>query len=82
MRKRSLEVTFLAAILVLPLVTGCARSKKLEETNREQGRVIADLNQQVAGLQEELARAKEGCANKPKAQSAAVGGQQKQPWEK
>ena len=60
------------AVLVSLLAIGCSRNKKFEESNREQARVIADLNQQVAGLQEELARLKSG-----RAPAAVAGSQQK-----
>ena len=38
--------------------TGCARHKDLESLNREQARVIADLNREVGSLQDELERMK------------------------
>ena len=62
MKKASSVATFsLLAVLVL---VGCGRTKELEKQNRDQARAIADLNQQVAGLQGELAGMKshEGAA--------------------
>ena len=40
-------------------LTGCSRTKDYDQLSWEQGRVIADLTQQVAHLQEELDRTKE-----------------------
>lgn len=45
-------------IFVILAFTGCARHKDLESLNREQARVIADLNREVGSLQDELERMK------------------------
>ena len=41
---------------VLFLSTGCSRNKELEQLNKEQARVISDMQQEVARLKEELNR--------------------------
>lgn len=48
--------------LSLLVLAGCSRSKKLEEQNAQQGRVIADLNAQVAELKDEMDEMKSGRA--------------------
>ena len=54
-KSRAIYLVILASILVM----GCShKNKDLESLNREQARVIADLNQQVSGLQQELDRTK------------------------
>lgn len=57
MEKKSL-VLFSLFFFGLSL-TGCSRGKDYDPLNREQGRVIADLNREVVRLQEELDRTKE-----------------------
>lgn len=50
-KSRAICLVVLASILVI----GCSRKNKdLESLNREQARVIADLSQQVAGMQQQL----------------------------
>lgn len=56
-KSRAIYLVVLASILVM----GCShKNKDLESLNREQARVIADLSQQVTGLQQELDRTKSG----------------------
>lgn len=50
---------FLLSIFLGFSLGGCGRSKDYERLNREQGRVIADLNRDLAHLQGELDRTKE-----------------------
>lgn len=50
---------FLLSIFLGFSLGGCSRSKDYERLNREQGRVIADLNRDLARLQGELDRTKE-----------------------
>ncbi|GEM_PF-2872115 len=57
MMRRSSSVATFSLLAVLVLV-GCGRTKELEKQNRDQARAIADLNQQVAGLQGELSEMK------------------------
>ena len=59
MNRRTEKLVCLSLLSVLVLV-GCSRNKELEQQNREQARVIADLNQQVAGLQDEMSKSKSG----------------------
>lgn len=51
---RVVSLSLLAALVL----AGCSRGKELEQQNREQARVIADLNQQVSNLQNELSQMK------------------------
>lgn len=55
--------------IVLSLLAGCTRQKDLESLNREQGRVIAELNEQVGKLQSELDQLKESKGELEKAKS-------------
>ena len=48
------------SLLAILVTVGCSRNKELEQQNREQARVIADLNQQVANLQDEMSKTKSG----------------------
>jgi len=57
MMRRASRVTTFSLLAVLVLV-GCGRTKELEKQNRDQARAIADLSQQVAGLQGELSEMK------------------------
>lgn len=45
-------MVFFLAVLVL--AAGCGRTKQLERQNQEQARAIADLNEELARLKEEL----------------------------
>lgn len=57
MKRKAIELlTFSLALLLL--ATGCSRNKELEKQSQEQARLIADLNQQVAQLKEELGQLK------------------------
>lgn len=67
--------TVYLAVLVSLLALGCSRNKDLENLNREQARVIADLNQQVSGLQQELDQMKS--AGGARAQFPVAGAPQK-----
>lgn len=56
MKTRAFTAFFLTAALVF---SGCGRTKELERENREQARVIAELQSEVARLQADLDRSKQ-----------------------
>lgn len=49
--------------------TGCARQKELERLNREQARVMSELNQRIGGLEDERERLKESKGELEKAKA-------------
>lgn len=82
MRKQGIVLLGLVSVFG-SLGTGCSRAKDYEQLNREQARVIADLNRDIAHLQgdlnqtkesrEELMRAKTELENKLKEELAGGG---------
>ena len=64
--------------LIALSLTACSHNKELEQQNREQAHVIADLNQQVGNLQSELSQMKSSQAAAAQGTQPVVsGGSQK-----
>lgn len=66
-------LTFSLALLLL--ATGCSRNKELKRQSAEQARVIADLNQEVTQLKEELGKLKAAPAPAGQVSQYPVAGQ-------